>query len=268
MPDDDRTQWYTAQLTQLIAMLEWRDAAPDVGYFFGSFPSFAMDVDGDMGSYAVTIRAIPNPSVKNAIDLGLDVVSHILLMIEEDYSNWPKHARRTVDTYGVYVDPVDLETLPDDVYRRVYPLARMVMLPVQVLRQRIRSLDSDALAIVDWKDGKELITYGGLPRDGARFEDLRPAWDAVADIGGIKPHLGGSPPGPRKGQLWSRHHCLEWWRSWTAFDGKPTQAKLAADMGLSENSPETAVKRWLGAGLSWPPTDEQLEEEEQEMEDT
>jgi hypothetical protein len=75
---------------------------------------------------------------------------------------------------------------------------------------------------------------------------------------------GGSPTGPRKGQVWSRRQCLEWWASWTTLDGPPTQKKLAVDMGLSKKNPETAVERWRDTGLHWPPTEEEREELDEE----
>jgi hypothetical protein len=69
---------------------------------------------------------------------------------------------------------------------------------------------------------------------------------------------GGSPKGPRKGQVWPRLQCLKWWKGWVDLDRIPTQAELAADMGLLD--PETAVDRWRATGLHWPPTQEELDE--------
>ena len=68
---------------------------------------------------------------------------------------------------------------------------------------------------------------------------------------------GGRPTGSRKGEVWSRQKCLQWWAGWT-LDREPTRHDLAADMHVRD--PETAVERWRDTGLGWHPTEEQLSE--------
>jgi hypothetical protein len=127
----------------------------------------------------------------------------------------------------------------------------------------------------------EIYCAPDLPRPRKSIEIEMDTWDnklydrwqasagkAMKFLHDFRRHIaGGSPQGPRKGEIWDRRRCLGWWASWTELDGPPTQKKLAVDMGLSKNNPEEAAERWRSTGLHWPPTEEELEDDPNEQDE-
>jgi hypothetical protein len=121
-----------------------------------------------------------------------------------------------------------------------------------------------------WENGSPLIAETVWSPDRGyhsyvRFNDgswtraqLRKAGNGIKMLSGLRTALGGSPRGPRKGQVWSRRRCLEWWLAWK-LDCAPTQRDLAEEMEVDDT--DTAVRRWReGARLTWPPTQAELNE--------
>ncbi len=151
------------------------------------------------------------------------------------------------------------------------PVFRLTWLALELWRQRAyRTLADPLVAELHWWPGQEKpvpFFRPTVPPD-ARIPPaaLTAAMACRRLLNRFERPIktGGAPKGPRKGQIWTRRQCLEWWGSWTELDGPPTQAKLAVDMGLSKNNPEEAIRRWHSTGLQWPPTEEELDEEERE----
>jgi hypothetical protein len=162
-----------------------------------------------------------------------------------------------LNLYGVLIDPSGpiqgvpfLSFIPPDGGTRVIHLWR------QWARHDEAPIWSELLTLPYFPEQWGIRGMEGMPTDKQYVAARR----GVRLLRRMKIGRGGSPRGARKGQIWSRRQCLEWWASWTELDGPPTQEKLALDMGLSKNNPDEAVRRWRSTGLHWPPTEEEREE--------
>ena len=141
-------------------------------------------------------------------------------------------------------------------------------MPVRLHFERIWLEGSSLFASVQWKRdvGRAESLIGGQLLERQPDGSVLPCDpDAVARahrgfhvLISMQTPVGGSPKGPRKGQVWTRRQCLEWWQGWANLDRTPTQAMLAADMEVVDS--ETAVTRWRSTGLHWPPNQEELDE--------
>jgi hypothetical protein len=134
-----------------------------------------------------------------------------------------------------YLSNLDFATGPDHTVRVEWPL---------VTARSASPRNAGPRLIIPWT--------GRVPTSKS-LDALKPAF---AMLGALHAR-GGSPTGPRKGKVLSRRQCLEWWLAWK-FDREPTQMDLADETGVSD--PETAVGRWRGTGLTWPPTQAELNE--------
>lgn len=145
----------------------------------------------------------------------------------------------------------------------------ILQLDLELWRQRARRQDGPLLAEIHWWPGAPTDSVQDVFRVRVAADkeigqqDLRAAQRARRQLHKVPLTLnkGGGSKGPRKGQVWSRRQCLEWWDAWV-LDRKPRQDDLASALGISDS--ETAVARWRSTGLTWEPTEAELRELESE----
>jgi len=148
------------------------------------------------------------------------------------------------------------------------PVFRVTWLAIELWRQRAyRTLSDPLVAELHWWPGEQAPVPFFRPTVAP---DARiPSTALTAAVGSRRLlnrferpiRTGGAPKGPRKGQVWTRRQCLEWWQAWR-LDRRPTQLDLAGAMDVDD--PETAVTRWRDTKLQWPPTDAELAQLEEE----
>jgi len=230
--------------------------------FFSSI-DYEATVDGYTGH--VRAHVYRNPVDRDLVkEFGAPTSAELIIYLET-YPDWPKRQDIESETLG-YGSQVEIP----GVRLRKHGANDWLLPPyVVMLRQQAWKRGMVSYGEVRWLDGGRRRGIGSYqdvdPLDN--LQRLRGAQEAIRFVTRITPKPGGSPMGPRKGQAWTRQHCLKWWSSWTEFDGKPTQKQLAIDIGLSKKNPEEAVQRWRSTGLHWPPTEEELEELLEEEED-
>ena len=139
------------------------------------------------------------------------------------------------------------------------------VLGIEVWRARIFKRGVPAYGRGDWRPARNglppwpKVDYYWRAEGSIQQRHIRAAVDGLNLLQGLPltVNKGGGPTGPRKGEIWTRRQCLEWWDAWK-LDRRPTLLELAGAIGVDD--PETAGERWRSTGLTWHPTDRQLDE--------
>ncbi len=217
--------------------------SPDRVVKLGILDGWGEDADGNEGPYKVTLTVIANPSIGMAIELGLPVVGQPLLSVVEDYAPWEKHRDLIVEHQGPIVEgPIDGE------YVRPYELPELSrVLHLHVLLQRFRHHHKRVHAVARWQDGVGLCSIHGFDPERGRFDDLKPAWDALREYEGIR-----SRPGPKPGTVKAqKYKTRSQWLAAIREHVMIRQTRVTADdwqfaewLGISTSQLYVLMQRW------------------------
>jgi len=159
-------------------------------FHVGSWQHLANDANGDTGTVLTDILQFsPDPLISSDLEAP-EGVSFLKLL--ESYREWPKH-----QTLESITDGYIASAPTDDVRLRTYQADDGRELHLVVLRQQAWHQGSTGYGQLIWAKGGRLSTFSlhDFSPSIHRFNDLRPAWDAISTVANIQPGSRGRRPG-------------------------------------------------------------------------
>jgi hypothetical protein len=179
------------------------------------------------------------------------------MRIRDDFSAWEKHRQIHVVSYGNLIRE---EVAPEGLTTRTYHGLFGPVLTVVITLQLVFHRDLEPYGEIRYSEGRADFSLTRINPDRP-LNVLEPVRKALRVVYGLKARRGGSPKGPRKAREWDRDRILAWYSEagdYYAREGLKVELKDLAE--AMRCSVDTASRRLRKAGLGWPPTDDDLEE--------